>query len=508
MAIDPNLQNAVQAAFDVQDYVRARDLIERALCADATDKHLRACLATAHAHCSRFMTARGQIAQLLSDLTEERRLHWSGVFGFVWCEIGRYDLAEPLFHEALRKLDPAAPVYEHLADALEHLRRLPAALAVTGTGLARFPMHPGITLVRARVLRRMEDHEQAESALREVINSPVAPSATKTAVFYEMGHLREGQGRYAEAFSAFTQAKAMQKKEEIRYVDLWHARQAVVGNADLWPTQEDFARFAEAAQPLHDPSHRIAFLVGCPRSGTTLLERVLEAHPGLVSASETSTFGSEVWEPLLASLHAGRKVEGLAVVLRHITSAQLKEARDKHWSLLPDTLEQPVGGRLVLDKNPSAMAILPVIKCLRPEAPLLVARRDPRALVWSCYTQHFKVNGESAAFFDLGTTSEHITTMLKNWTTLRERIAQPWREVWYENVVKDLPGQARQTLEFLGLPWREEVLGYHERKELVRSPSYAQASKPIYDKSLEMWRNYEEFLTPFMQPLLPYLEEA
>ena len=71
-----------------------------------------------------------------------------------------------------------------------------------------------------------------------------------------------------------------------------------------------------------------------------------------------------------------------------------------------------------------------------------------------------------------------------------------------------MPGEARGVLEFLGLPWREEVLGYHERKDMVRSPSYAQASRPVYDKSLEMWRNYEEFLTPFKQPLLPYLQEA
>ena len=162
---------------------------------------------------------------------------------------------------------------------------------------------------------------------------------------------------------------------------------------------------------------------------------------------------------------------------------------------------------MVLDKNPSSLAILSVIKCLHPEAPVLVARRDPRALAWSCFTQPFTANGESAAFFDLETTCLHIAAMLKDWTTLRERITQPWREVWYERMVGDLPGQAHEILEFLGLPWREEVLDYHERSDLVRSPSYAQASKPVYDKSLEMWRNYEEFLKPHMQPLLPYRQE-
>ena len=508
MAIDPSLQTLVQAAFDRQDYVHARDLIEQALSAKAADKHLRACLATANAHCSRFTTARGQIAQLLSELTDERCLHWSGVFGLVWCETGRYDLAEPLLRKAMRKPEAAALIHERLADALEHSRRLPEALETSEAGLARFPAHPGIMVVRARILRRMDDHEQAQAALRKVIHSPLASAAARTAACYEMGHLREAQGRYAEAYSAFTQAKALQKKKEARFVDLWHTRQAIAGNADLLPTQEDFARFAEAAQPLDDPVRRIAFLVGCPRSGTTLLERVLDAHPDLVAASETATFGHEVWGPLVASLDAERKVEGMGDVLGRITNALVIAARDRHWSLLPDALEQAVGGRMVLDKNPSDLALLAAIKCLHPEAPLLVARRDPRALAWSCFTQHFPVNAESAAFLDLGTTSEHIATMLKNWTTLRERIAQPWREVWYEKLVTDLPGQAREILAFLGLPWREEVLGYHGRQDLVRSPSYAQASQPIYAKSLAMWQNYAEFLAPHIQPLLPYLEEA
>ena len=74
-------------------------------------------------------------------------------------------------------------------------------------------------------------------------------------------------------------------------------------------------------------------------------------------------------------------------------------------------------------------------------------------------------------------------------------------------MVQDLPGQAHEILDFLGLPWRQEVLAYHTRNDLVRSPSYAQASQPIYDTSLAMWQNYAEFLPPHLQPLLPYLEE-
>lgn len=499
--IPPDLKRAVDDAFAVQDYAHACVLIEGALAAGNTDLHLRACHALALGYCARFTQARAQVAQVLADAPDEAaRRHWAGMMGMEWRNAGRHDIAEPLLVEALGASDPPAPLFEILADCRERLHRFPEALEALADGLRRFPVHPGLLLVRGRVRRRQGDHEAAQADLRAVINSPLASDEARTGAFYEMGHLREAQGRHAEAFAAFCQAKEIQKRTCAGFIRMWHDLRAARRQANGLPTREEFQRFADepadAFAGPDSPQRRMAFLVGCPRSGTTLLERVLESHPGIVSASETPLLDGGVWRPLLRELAAAGPVRDMGEALRRITPAQAAAARDRHWSLLPSALEQPVGDRLVLDKNPSALAILPVSRRLHPASPVLMALRDPRALLWSCFTQHFPANVETAAFLELGTAAQHISDLLGHWITLRGRIASPWREVRYEKVVADLPGEAKATLEFLGLPWREEVLAYHERKALVRSPSYAQASRPIYTRSLDAWRRHEAQLAP------------
>ncbi len=496
--IPSDLQQAVASAFAVQDYARACGLFEAAIAAGSTDLHLRACHALALGYCARFTKARAEVARILADAPDEAaRRHWAGMMGLEWRNAGRHDIAEPLLQEALGMANPPAPLFEVLGDCRERQRRLPEALEALEDGLRRFPGHPGLLLVRARVHRRQGDQDQAQADLHAVLASTIASDEARIGAFYETGHLREAQGRHADALAAFLQAKEIQKRTCARFVRLWHDTRAARQHPDKFPSREDFLRFADEAKPLAATAkRRMAFLVGCPRSGTTLLERVLESHPEIVSASETPLLDGGVWRPLLREMHAANPVQGMDDALRRMTPGQAAAAREKHWALLPGALEQPVGNRLVLDKNPSGLAILPVSCRLHPESPVLMALRDPRAILWSCFTQHFPVNAETSAFLDLETAARHISNTLGTWITLRDRITSPWREVRYEKVVADLAGEAKTTLAFLGLPWQENVLAYHERKTLVRSPSYAQASRPIYTGSLETWRHHEAALAP------------
>ncbi len=491
------LDRAVERAFTRQDYALVRELVGAAAAQGNADPHLRACHALALGHCSRFSEARAEVAQVLAAAPDAAtRRHLAGMMGVEWIGVPRHDIAEPLLRDALGASEAPPVLWASLAECLERLHRLPEAGEALADGLRRFPVHPGLLRVRARVHRRQGDHDGAQADLRAVIVSPLASEDDRIGAFYEMGHLREAEGRHAEALSMFCQAKDIQKRTGGRFVKLWHALRAMRRTTFVLPTREDFRRFADEAAPLASPSRRGAFLVGCPRSGTTLLERVLDAHPGMVAASETAVFGGEVWRPMLRDLEARQPVRDLGDALGRITPGQLAGARGKYWGLLPGALEQPIAGRLVLDKNPSLLSFLPAVCRLFPESPVLMALRDPRAILWSCFTQPFPLNAQTAAFLDLGTAAQHIADVLGQWTALRGRIASPWREVRYEKVVADLAGEAKATLEFLGLPWREEVLAYHENKAPIRSQSYAQASRPVYTGALEAWRHHEAELLP------------
>jgi hypothetical protein len=150
---------------------------------------------------------------------------------------------------------------------------------------------------------------------------------------------------------------------------------------------------------------------------------------------------------------------------------------------------------VVLDKNPSAMPNVPAILRFFPEAKLLIALRDPRAVAWSCYAQYLPPNGESAAFNRFDTLGVHLAATHRFWLHARNELPSgTWRECRYEALVSNFENEARGTLEFLGLPWEPGVACHHTNPAPVRSPTYAEAAQPVYSRAVENWRHYEEFM--------------
>ena len=508
MTVAPEFQNTLDRAWRAQDYALARELIEDALLEAPGDAYLRVCLITALAHCSRFQSARDETSRLFARITRNERLQWSAELAAMWNDLGRHDLALPLAQRAMHSPHASARMVEIIADSLEHLRQLDEAWDVSCRGLRAYPGHPGISLVNARILRQRQQFDEAAEMLERLIASPRVPAAAKVGPGYELGHVHDAQGLYDQAFRAFSVAKQVQAGQARERLSMWAKHLDLLENRHNLPTRAAFVRSHDEARFQAVPGQRLAFLTGCPRSGTTLLERVLDCHDGVAATSETLTMKTEVWVPLSYELST-RSTAAIGVLekLRALDSGQVRAARGKYWKLVPDALEADVDGRMVVDKNPSLFSSLPTIARLFSDAPILVALRDPRAIAWSCFTQHLSVNDESVAFLDLGTTCRHIAARLENWDTLRARLASPWREVRYEKLVGDLEGESRGILEFLGLPWSERVLRYHDQESLVRSPSYAQASRPIYTDAMGKWRNYEEHFDRHVPVLGPVMRE-
>jgi hypothetical protein len=164
---------------------------------------------------------------------------------------------------------------------------------------------------------------------------------------------------------------------------------------------------------------------------------------------------------------------------------------------------------MLLDKNPAYNLTIPLMLRLFPETRLLIALRDPRDVVLSCYLRYLPVNPVSACFLTPETTAERYALDMASWLRLRELIPGPWREIRYEDTVADLENQARETLAFLGLPWDDSVIDYRERlgkSRKVNSPSYEAVTKPIYTSAIGRWQNYEQLLEPVMDRLQPFVE--
>ncbi len=173
-------------------------------------------------------------------------------------------------------------------------------------------------------------------------------------------------------------------------------------------------------------------------------------------------------------------------------------------------LGQPLGGRMHLDKNPAYNLTIPLVLRLFPEIRLIIALRDPRDVVLSCYLRYLPLNAVSVRFLDAERTASRYALDMTAWLKFRELIDVPWCEIRYEDTVANLEQQARRALETLGLPWDDQVLNYRQRlttEKLVTSPSYEAVAQPIYTCAIGRWRNYERLLQPAFEILDPFIRE-
>jgi hypothetical protein len=236
----------------------------------------------------------------------------------------------------------------------------------------------------------------------------------------------------------------------------------------------------------------LAFLGGHPRSGTTLLEQILDAHPGVAALDEPTAF-LEVLEP---AFHKTKE---------H-SSARLNVLRGLYVGALREEAGADAAGKLLLDKNPSPTARLPIWLRVFPELRVLIALRDPRDVALSCYFQNIPLNAVNVNFLSLERVAKHYADLMDIWLAVREWEGFAWMETRYEDTVADMEKEGRRITEFLGLAWHEQQARFYEksRRKQLYSPTYQDVTRPVYARSVARWRAYEKHLAPILPTLEPY----
>ncbi|MDA0700698.1 MAG: sulfotransferase, partial [bacterium] len=242
------------------------------------------------------------------------------------------------------------------------------------------------------------------------------------------------------------------------------------------------------------------FLVGFPRSGTTLTEQILAAHPRLLTTDE---------EPFLPDLT--REWPALAGVayphgLASLSDDAVAQLRDRYRAALAERFGAGAEGRRVVDKLPLNILHLGLIRRLFPTAPVIVALRDPRDVVLSCFMQQFAPNASMVQFFDLARSARFYAAVMGLWLGWRDGLAPAALESRYEDVVQDVEGAARRLIAHVGEPWTDAVLGYAAaaRGRAITTPSYRDVGEPIHGRARGRWRRYEKQLAPVLGILDPY----
>ncbi len=396
--------------------------------------------------------------------------------GAVRQALGRWGGAAEAYGRAVALQPAAGESRVGLAMALAALGQLPQALAENRVLTAQ-PAYRWAALTRVALLDSAAITDEDLTTMQAAAADPTVAEAERIGLFFALGEVLERRGRDTEAFDAYAAGNGLNRAR----IDPAAAAEANARAAD-YVLKTITPAFAAANQGRGDRATAPIFIVGMPRSGSTLIEQMLGAHPQVQALGETGVL------PRL--LQDGYPKSGAA--LADLAARYREGLRARGWD-----------GRLIpVDKTLENYLHAGLIGVLFPRAVILHAVRDPIDTSFACWRQLFAGGNETLYdFADIGAEYRRYRRLMAGWEALAPgRIA----ELRYEALVAEPEAQARRLLEIAGLPWNPDILRFHEQAGVVQTASVAQVRQPLYTTSVQRWRRHAEQLQPLIDALGDY----
>ncbi len=448
-------------------------------------------LGNAHMALHRFEEAERSFQEVLGHEPDNRQALAN--LGVICLRQRRLEEAVGWFRQGLDQSPSDASLLTNLATALEMRNDLQGAALAAQEALAADPLAVGPRYLLARLDHRAGRFAEARSRLDSLLEQDLTRAQAIDA-WFELGLVLDRMGAAAEALTAFDKGNAMaresaaaMKARNARFLDQ-------VEDNRSWFTRE---RLRTASGTAPDDGRRApVFFVGFPRSGTTLVERLLAAHPAVTTTEERSPL-THLLRPYLES---GNYPE----ILGSLAADDLIGARRQFWTLA-ESQHGGLGDRLLVDKMPLNIVHLGFINLVFPDSRVVVALRDPRDVCLSCYMQRFKMNEATVNFLDLGETVRTYRAVMELWLHYRNILTLPWIEYRYEDLVEGFEAKTSEVLRFLGLEWCPELDRYRDTAKhvTVATPSYRDVTSEVYARAVGRWRSYGAHAGTHFEPLKP-----
>ena len=334
-----------------------------------------------------------------------------------------------------------------------------------------------------------DDHEIDD--MQSQIKKTSLSHMERVHLYFALGKAFEDRKKFQDSFSYYEDGNNL-KKAQNRYTAENMSADFVKQKKLCIPSF--FSSRNGQGYPANDP----IFIVGLPRSGSTLLEQILSSHPQVDGTFEL---------PNILSLsqqlrRRGRESKTLDYweILEQLSEEEIKTFGKNY---IADTVLHRQGAEYFIDKMPNNFRHIGLIQLILPNAKIIDARRHPMACCFSGFKQLFAEGQEfSYSLSDIGAYYKDYMELMDHWDlVLPGKILR----VQYEDVVSDLEGQVRRLLEYCGLPFDNRCINFHTTDRSVRTPSSEQVRRPIYEAGLDSWRPFEDFLGPLKEALGPAL---
>jgi tetratricopeptide (TPR) repeat protein len=401
--------------------------------------------------------------------------------GFVRHEQGQFEEAKGYYREALRLQPDLASAHGNLGTVLGELNEFDAALVCFREALRHNPNHAGAYAQIATMLRgKLPEADLA--AMRQLLAEPHLSDGKRSALHFGLAQVLDAQGVYDEAAEHLSYANALcqadWQKRGKGYDPTEHTR--FVDELIAAFTPEYFERVLGFGVETERP----VFIVGLPRSGTTLTEQVLASHSQVFGAGELR-YVRDTFEALPQALN--REATPVECVPR-LDRATCDRVAQRQLDRLR-ALNEPAPR--ITDKLPDNYLYLGLIATLFPRVRLIHCRRELRDVAVSCWMTHFRQIRWASALEHIASRFHEYQRLMEHW---RRVLPVPLLEVDYEETVADLEGVARRLVAWCGLEWEPACLAFHENRRPVRTASVSQVRQPIYRRSVARWKHYENTL--------------
>ena len=418
--------------------------------------------------------------------------------GITLKELGRLDEAEASYTQAIALKPDYAEAHLNLCELLEKMNRIDEiSFVIRNASRKTLEKKADFLYYEALTEFRKENYKTADELVKK-ININELLEKRQPAAMKLQGDLYHYKKDYSTAFETYkSQNKHVKDSLEYKKQDsekyFIQQREAVVQIKQL---QEDSSYKSVIKPRWIQPT----FLIGFPRSGTTLLDTILRTHSNIDVLEEL---------PMLTKMKASLGYVPTISMIENMDNTAVEIASGFYLEELKKHIE--VGkNRIIIDKLPLNILELPLINQIFPEASFILALRHPLDCILSCWMQNFKLNPAMANMVELKRIVDFYDTAMSVLKLSKERYSLDIHRIRYEDLVLDFEENVTNLLAFLGLEWEEELRNYQKTalvREKINTPSHSQVIKPIYKTASYRWKNYEKYLNPFKRQLEPWLRD-
>ncbi|PZO89489.1 MAG: hypothetical protein DI623_10100 [Sphingomonas sanxanigenens] len=406
--------------------------------------------------------------------------------------VGDYETAIATYRKVLADQPKQPRVWMSLGHALKTVGDIPASIDAYRRSIDQQP-GLGESYWSLANLKTFRFEESELAAMRALLAGDALSPEDRFHIQFSLGKALEDAGDHAASFTHYAEGNRLRR--ELLHHDIGELTDQRERAGRLY-TPAFFAARADAGGPAPDP----IFVVGMPRSGSTLVEQILSSHPLIEGTMELPDMTT------IVRRLAGRKTRSqdsdYPEIVGTLSAAELTALGEEY--LDRTRIQRKTDRPYFIDKLPNNFLHVGLIRLILPKAKIVDVRRHPLGCCFSGYKQHF-ARGQAFSYdlAEIGTYYADYVRLMALWDAV---LPGHVHRVTYEKLVADMEGETRALLAYLGLDFDPAVLRFYETRRAVRTPSAEQVRQPIYADGLEQWRHYEAWLGPLKAALGPVLD--